>query len=67
MSVIDQELVRMGGDVLFWKGKVKELEAAKDHNTLEGRERLRLARQQLRKAQKALRDTRKSVQMRMFP
>lgn len=66
MIVSDNDMRKLGGDVLFWRGKVKELESAIDHNTLEGKERLRLARQQLRQAQKALRDTRRNVQMRMF-
>lgn len=66
MNVTDTKLVELGADVKFWKRKVDELEAAPDHNTLEGRERLRLARQQLRQAQKAMRETRRNIQMRMF-
>lgn len=66
MNLTDTELVELGADVLFWKRKVKECESATDHNTLEGRERLRLARQQLRQAQKVLRNVKRNIQMRMF-
>lgn len=66
MTVSDDELRRLGGDVLFWRRKVKELEIASDKYTLDGKERLRIARRQLRQAQKVVREAKRNVQTRMF-